>query len=149
MMKKILFILLFAGLILPLLASAQSAPEDCCQLRKNITIDTDPVYTSGLVVGPRGGTCLNILGGITRETEKWGLLCAMNTFYAVTDWVFLFLILIVILLVIWGAYGIMMSSGDPKLVAEGRNKILYAAIGLLVALVARAVPSIVKAILGA
>ena len=146
-MKKILFILLFASLVMPMLAVAQDAPQDCCKLRKSITLD-GTTYASGVVVGPTGGTCASSIGAITSTTEKWGLLCAINTFNAATDWVFLFLILIVILLVFWGAYQIMMSAGEPKAVGEGRNKILYAAIGLLVALVARAVPSIVKAVLG-
>ncbi|MBI4359245.1 MAG: hypothetical protein HY577_01545 [Candidatus Nealsonbacteria bacterium] len=143
-MKKILFVLLFASLVVPMLALAQTGPEDCCKIRRNITVDGTPC-ASGTVVGPTGGTCSL---GITCTTEKWGLFCAMNTLYAITDWIFLFLILIVILLVIFGAFKIMMSAGDAAKVKEGRDMIMYAAIGLLVALVSRAVPSIVKAILG-
>ncbi|MDP2926701.1 MAG: hypothetical protein Q8N65_01000 [bacterium] len=143
-MKKILFVLLFASLIMPMVGLAQAGPEDCCKIRRNITIDGTPCAT-GTVVGPTGGTCSM---GINCVTEKWGLFCAMNTIYAITDWVFLFLVLIVILLVIFGAFQIMVSSGDAAKVKEGRDKIMYAAIGLLVALISRAVPSIVKAILG-
>ena len=65
-----------------------------------------------------------------------------------TDWAFLVIVAIVVILVILGALNIMTSAGSPEKVKAGRDQIMYAAIGMLIAIIARAVPSIVRAIVG-
>jgi hypothetical protein len=148
-MKKIFFVLIFtcllASLVLPMTVLAADTLQDCCKLRKAITID-GVSCAEGSIVGPTGGVCT--VGSIGCTTEKWGLFCVLNTIYAVTDWAFLIIVAIVVILVIFGALNIMTSIGDLAKVKKGRDLIMYAAIGMVVAIIARAVPSIVKAIIG-
>ena len=148
-MKKIFFILVFTcllgSLVLPMIVLADDTLQDCCKLRKDIQIDADSCVKDS-IVGPSGGSCT--IGSINCTTEKWGLFCVLNTIYAVTDWAFLIIVAIVIVLVILGALNIMTSAGSPEKVKAGRDQIMYAAIGMVIAIIARAVPSIVKAIIG-
>ena len=56
---------------------------------------------------------------------------------------------LVTLMVLAGAFLLVVGGGDPKQVKKGRNFILYAAIGLAVLLFARGLLSLLKYILGA
>ncbi len=116
----------------PMAASAQ--PADRCTLRHDIT-DIDPACTAGSTVDES-------------VTSLWGMCCLLDAVYTLTDWVFTILMLLVALLVIWGAFIIVTAGGAPEKVTSGRNYILYAMIGMVVALFARAIPSIVKALVG-
>jgi uncharacterized membrane protein len=53
-----------------------------------------------------------------------------------------------VIMVLVGAFKLITSSGDPEKVSEGRKTILYAAVGLAVALVAGGIVSIIKSLLG-
>jgi len=147
-MKKILpglvLLSLLAVLVVPQIASAQAPPE-CCKIRRAITIDTE-VAKVGDIVGAKDGYCP--IGTITVPTEKWGLFCVINTINTIVDWIFVVLIALVVIFVMMGAINILLAGGDPEKVGTGRNYIMFAAIGLIVALLARAVPAIVKAVMG-
>ena len=52
-----------------------------------------------------------------------------------------------IILVVIGAYKIMTAGGSPDNVHTGRNYIMWAMVGLGVALLARSIPAIVQAVL--
>lgn len=149
-MKKFLSALVLlsvlAILVVPMIASAQEVPE-CCKLRKSVTIDTKTCEKDA-IVGPKGGSCPTEIGTINCETEKWGLFCVINTINTVVDWIFVVLIVLTVVFVIMGAINIMLAGGDPEKVGKGRDYIMYAAIGLVVAFIARAVPAIVKAVMG-
>jgi hypothetical protein len=67
---------------------------------------------------------------------------------AAVDWIFVVLVVLAVVFTILGAFNIIMSQGDPGKVDSGRNYIMFAAIGLIAAFIARAIPSIVKAIMG-
>lgn len=73
----------------------------------------------------------------------------MDTVYTVTDWIFVFVVVLVIIFVLWGAYNLLTAQGVPEKILLGRNQIIYAAIGMIVALLAKAIPFIVRSILGA
>jgi hypothetical protein len=142
-MKKTLsalaLISLLAVLLVPMVASAQ--PKTQCTLKHDVTgIDTS--CTKGTTVcDPTEGTC-------TTKVAAWGACCTLDAVYTATDWFFTILIVVVGLLIIWGAFDIVTAAGSTEKVSAGRNKILYALIGLAVALLAKAIPSVVKALLG-
>ncbi|MFH1462386.1 MAG: hypothetical protein ABIG08_01700 [bacterium] len=158
-MKKILtsFLLIsFLGvLVLPLTASAQDKPIDCCKLNRNIRVD-DVTYAKGIYVGET--SCSGITAdcsasaGETQSsncaTSKWGVICLLNTLYNVTDWIFFILLGVAAIYVIIGAMNLLMSAGDPAKVTSGRNYIMYALIGLILALLARTIPAIAKLVVG-
>lgn len=80
--------------------------------------------------------------------QAWGMVCLLQMLYGVVNWIFIILTALAAILVIFGAFQILTSGGSPDKMSSGRNMILYAAIGLLIAFLAKAVPGIVKAISG-
>jgi len=156
-MKKIILILaslsLLAVIFSPLLVAAGKAP-DCCKLSRNIELD-EVTYKSGFFVGE-----INCDGKITADcpttgsttancaVKTWGLLCLLNATYNITDWIFTFAMAFVGVMVILGAFTLVTAAGSPEKLKKGEDYILYAAIGMLAALLSKAVPSIVKSFLG-
>jgi len=131
-MSKIVVFLALAGiLVLPFLASAQIAAPDTCTLRRDLT-DIDPACTNGASV----------------SIADYGMCCLINTIYSVTDWIFYILMAFVGIMIVIGAFTIITAGGNPDNVTKGRNYILYAVIGMVVAFFARAIPAIVKAVIG-
>lgn len=55
---------------------------------------------------------------------------------------------VVVIMVLIGGYQILFAAGDPKKFENGRNTILYAAVGFVVILLAKGVTSIIKDVLG-
>jgi hypothetical protein len=78
-----------------------------------------------------------------------GMCCLLNGIYNITDWVFVVLMAVSSLMIIWGAVLFTTSSGDPEKVGKARNLIIFAAVGIAVALFSRAIPPAVKMIIGA
>ncbi|MFH1462387.1 MAG: hypothetical protein ABIG08_01705 [bacterium] len=79
---------------------------------------------------------------------KCGVCCLLQTLYNVTDWIFFILLGVAAIYVIIGAMNLLMSAGDPGKVSSGRNYIMYALIGLILALLARTIPAIAKLVVG-
>lgn len=129
-MRKIISVLTIAALILPLIVLAQALP-DTCHLTRDF-IDIDPVCTKGADV----------------SIEDYGMCCLVNTIYTVTDWIFYILMAFVGVMIVIGAFTIITAAGSPEKVTSGRNYVLYAVIGMVVAFFARAIPAIVKTVIG-
>jgi hypothetical protein len=117
------------------LANAQTAggPPDHCDMTRS----------TGIAGCPSSGACL-----FDSATSPCGVCCLMNALYTITDWVFIITIAIVMLFVILGAFTFVTSAGDPEKTKSGRLYITYAAIGLAIGLLARAVPGIVRMVIG-
>ncbi|MFH0788740.1 MAG: hypothetical protein V2B13_14155 [Pseudomonadota bacterium] len=175
-MKKISFILIFTALLIPFFVFA-GGTQECVKIKREIkfegsncnkapaTTPPNDICPKGDVVGASGGTC-DILstgsmpaasGADTLKdgsavtawvTERWGAVALINIINTIVDWIFAFLVIFAVFYVMMGAFNILTSSGNPQKVSSGRNFILYAAIGLLVAFIARAIPSLVKSIMG-
>ena len=151
-MKKFLpalvLLSIFAVLLLPLAVSAQEEPIECCKMRREVSIGGETAVKDA-IVGPRAMAVDECpLGAVTRITQKWGVFCIINTIQNFVDWFFAVLVAVAVLLAIIGAFNILTAGGSPEKVNTGRNYIMFAAIGLAIAFIARAVPSIVKAIMG-
>jgi hypothetical protein len=82
------------------------------------------------------------------EYDDWGLICLIATVHYVTNWIFYLIMIIVMVMVLYGAFIFLTSSGDPTKTARATKTITFAVIGLIVALLARAVPSAVRYITG-
>jgi len=139
-MKKILPVLVLISLVavlaVPTIVLAQAgAPTSC-----NITHDL-----SGLtgIDCPSSGNC-----PFDSTSYDCGMCCVMNSIYTVTDWIFIILVAFAAVMVLFGAFTLLTAAGVPEKVTSGRNYIIYAAIGLAVGLLAKAIPAIVKVILG-
>ena len=136
-MKKIFLSLISISLLavvaIPAMVLAATGPLTSCNISHPEVADFD----SNCVVGLVSPT----------TTDAWGICCALNAVYTTIDWVFTILIAVVALFTILGAFDILTAAGDPEKVKKGRERIMYAMIGLAVALLSRAVPSLVKAVI--
>ncbi len=152
-MRKIVSAITLIGflgiLLVPLVVSAQEAPKECCVLKRAIELEgvscaADSVAASNAASAAECGAgpyC-------TDSGPRWGMFCLMNTMYSITDWIFVILVGLAGIFVIVGAMTLLMSSGAPEKVTSGRNYIMYAAIGLVVGLLSKAVPALVRLISG-
>ena len=139
-MKKFLpalvLISFLAVLSVPIMVSAQAgAPEGC-------TITQDLSGLTGIEC-PSSGECL-----FDSTTYDCGMCCLMNSIYTVTDWIFVILVAFAAIMVLWGAFTLLTAGGAPEKITSGRNYILYAVIGLAVGLFAKAIPALVRVIMG-
>ena len=82
-------------------------------------------------------------GNITSLQSILNLLCV------VFAWAFWFLIVLAVIFVIIAAFKYLTAAGDPEKVKSAGNTLLYAAVAIGVALLARAVPLVVAGFLGA
>jgi len=140
-MKKILsalvLISLAAVLAAPMVVSAQEGAPESCEITKSAVADLEGMDC------PASGDC-----PFNSDTYDCGMCCLMNAIYTVTDWIFVILIAIVAIMVIAGAFTLVTAAGTPEKVTTGRNYIIYAMIGMVVALLAKAIPAIVRAVMG-
>ncbi len=153
-MKKIFSALVVIGflavvLAVPLTTFAQNPPSECCTLKRAITLNTSSCGV-GSIAAPNSAAAAECGTGIycSDSAAKWGMFCVMNTLYSVTDWIFVILVALAGLFVILGAMNLIMSGGSAEKIKSGREYVMYAAIGLIVGLLAKAIPSLVRMIAG-
>ena len=90
-------------------------------------------------VPPTGG----LPAPVQSLTTVTGYLCV------IISWTFVFLIILVVLFVLIGAFKFLTSGGDPEKAKAARQFLIYAAVALVVGLVARGVPQILSTFLAA
>lgn len=136
-MKKVLPALvlgsLLATLVLPVVALAQEPPVEIptgCEMRYDVGVTGCP-GTGATCTVPPDGTCP-------------GICCLLNTIYTATSWFFYILIVVSVIMIIWGGFSILFAAGDPDKMKKGRGTIIYALVGIAIALFARVIPSIVR-----
>src|SRR4030042_927555 len=137
-MKKTLsiFVLLTTIVFLsaPILVSAADEEiPNCCRVSRTIEVG-GVSYSKGNTVGGDSTCNLGITGVTHQQTKDWGLVCLLSTVGVIADWIFTFAMAIVIIFVVMGAFLVVTSAGDAQKVTRGRNYILYAAVGMVVAL---------------
>ena len=146
-MKKIIStLLLISFFLIPALTFAQETIPNCCELSRTITLE-GVTYNKGTTAGSED-VC-NLTGSAPdNKTKDWGLLCLLSSVYVITDWIFTFLMVFVGVMIIIGALTLTTSAGDAEKVRKGRNYILFAGIGMLVGLLAKAVPAFIRSLMG-
>lgn len=129
-MKKILPVLILLSFLVVLFLPAVAAAETC-KITRDITLPgaTTPCPPNA-------------------DIETQGGCCLIQAIYNVTDWIFVFLMALATVFVILGAIFLLTAAGAPERIATGRNYIIYAIVGLAVGFLAKAIPSIVKLIIG-
>ena len=151
-MKKILTALILLSflsiLLVPVVISAQEGMKECCTLRKEVTVDT-VTCTAGTVAAPASTAAARCVGTYcSASAPKWGMFCILNTIYTVTDWMFVILMGVAVIMVLLGAFTIVTAGGATEKVTSGRQYILMALVGFIIAILAKAIPSIAKTIIG-
>ncbi len=145
-LQKLTYLFLLTLFLVPSLVTAQDGPLNCCQIGKQVIIG-NATYTKDAFVG-NGEVCH--LGDVLPEnvSKKWTLICLISSISVITDWVFGFLMTCVSVMVIFGAYLITTAGGSPDNMKKGKNYIMYALVGLVVALFSRGFPDLIAATLG-
>ncbi len=73
--------------------------------------------------------------------------CLLDMVYTIADWIFVILLVVAGLFIIWGAFGFVLSGGDPEKVTSARNKLIWALVGIIVAFLARGLVILVTQII--
>lgn len=83
------------------------------------------------------------------NTNITSLTSILNILCVVFGWAFWFLVVLAVIFVIVAAFRYLTAGGNPENVSKAGNTLLYAAVAIGVALLARAVPFVVGTFLGA
>ncbi len=78
-----------------------------------------------------------------------GLTGVSNELCLIFNWMFYFLIILSVIFIVVAAFRYLFAAGDPEKVKAAGHALIYAAVAIAVALVAKAVPSVVGTLLGA
>ena len=66
----------------------------------------------------------------------------------IIDWVFVILILVAIIFIVLAGFQFITGGGDAQQTAQARQKLIWAAVGIAVALLARGIPAAVRNLMG-
>ena len=136
-MKRIfgtLVLISFLGLlIVPQVASAATEPVDGCTIKKSIESRIED------------NSELKCKKDCKFNEAKYdcAMCCVVNTIYGVTDLIFIMLVAISGIMILLGAFNLLFAAGESEKISKGRNYIIYAAVGLAVGFLARAIPALV------
>ena len=152
MNKKIILSLIafvaLIGIITPVIVSAQVGAPTQCKITKDAVANQTRI-DDGMNCPAKNSMCaFDDKDSCAGEPCDCGLCCLLNSVYTVTDWIFLFLMALSALMIIIGAFNYVTSAGNPEKTKTGRDFIMYAAIGIAIALFAKAIPAIVKMMIG-
>ena len=139
MLKKIFIVLgltaIMLGIVLAPAVLAQTEIPDSCVIR----VDLGDKVPEDWHCPAKGQPC-----SFTEADMACGLCCVMSTVFYASDIVFIVLIAFVIIFVLMGAFDILQSAGESEKLNKGRDRIAYAAVGFGAALLAKAVPALVR-----
>ena len=62
----------------------------------------------------------------------------------ITNWVFVILLVFAVIFILLAAFQFIAGGGDPQQVAQARTKLVWAAVGIAVALLARGIPAAIS-----
>jgi hypothetical protein len=79
-------------------------------------------------------------------TSASGVIAIVNT---ITNWIFTIFLAAAVIFIIMAAVQFLTSGGDPGKVANARNSLLYALVGVAVAVLAKALIALVRLIVKA
>ena len=71
----------------------------------------------------------------------------VTTIQALTNWFFVAFLLLAVVFVILAAFQFLSGGGDPQAVAQARQKLIWAAVAVIVATLARALPTVINNII--
>lgn len=81
-------------------------------------------------------------GGPTSVSGVWDLLCTLF------GWLFIGVMFVAVVYIVLAAYNYLTAAGDGKKVEKANHMLLYAVIGVVVAVLARNIPKIAASIVG-
>ena len=153
-MKKV-FAILTLSILLSVMALPLAAPvvkaataseiKDYCTIRTKFEIKvngTTVPFNPGEKVGDPDSKVA------TYKNKNWAIICTLNTIYSITKWLFWILMAVSVIMIILGAFIFMTSQGNPDKAKSGKNIIIYAVIGVVLALLAKFFPALARFFVG-
>ena len=67
---------------------------------------------------------------------------------SIGDWIFVGLLVFAAILIVFAAFQFAKGGGDPAQVAAARKNIIFAVIGIIIALLSKGVVTVVRSVLG-
>jgi hypothetical protein len=138
--------------------------KECCTLRSNvlgIEVQTDTgLREISCYKGDRVGTgtgidgcpppsCSQFLGiGGANRNKAWGIICTLGMIGGITNWIFYFVLILSVLGIIAGGAFYITAMGDPEKASRGKSILTLSAIGIIIAIIARLVPALVRFFVG-
>jgi len=61
-----------------------------------------------------------------------------------SNWLFTILLAVVVIVILWGAFTLVIAGGDSSKVSSGKNFIVWALVGLIVAILAKGIVGLVR-----
>lgn len=145
-MKKIVITLALIGLIAPLVIFAQA---DSCTIRVNPNqILGGPTVANCPLAGAPADFGFDYAAAGSNIPVSGATCCIFSSLLFAVRWITVFLAVVVVLLIVMGAFSIVTSAGDAEKLKKGRDYIIYALAGLAAALMAFALPYIIREIMG-
>jgi len=80
--------------------------------------------------------------------DGWGIVCLLNTVYSTTNWIFYLMMVAVVIVFVAAGAMFMMAGGDTGKTKTAKGMMILGVVGLVIALVAKLIPSVVKMIVG-
>ena len=81
----------------------------------------------------------------TGITTAQGFIEAMRT---LTDWLFVILVVVAVVFIVLAGLQFITGGGDPVAVSAARTKLIWAAVGVGIALLARGLPAAIQNLIG-
>lgn len=106
-----------------------------------------PALAFAQMVPPSGGGVAGTSN--TPTTNVTSLLSVLQLLCIVFGWFFYGLIILAVIFILWAAFKYLTAGGEPEKVKQAGSILLYAAVAVAVALLAKAVPMVVGSFLGA
>ncbi|MBI2098610.1 MAG: hypothetical protein HYT49_03075 [Candidatus Wildermuthbacteria bacterium] len=66
----------------------------------------------------------------------------------IVDWIFVVVLVFAVIFIVLAGFQFITGGGEPQQVGQARNKLLYAAIGIAVAVLARGLVTAVRSLIG-
>jgi uncharacterized membrane protein YqhA len=107
------------------------------------------LLTGALLLGVLGLTFAPV--AFAQEPEQlpqWTSEEVLALITRITNWIFTFLIAVVVIMVLISAYLFVTAGGNPDQQAKARNMLIYALVGFAVGMIARGIIALVSAVIG-
>jgi len=150
--KLLLFFIIFLFFsFLTIFASevtVPSGPNACCTISHQITINGNTCSAGQSVAATSSDT--SACGGnyCPQSAEYWSSFCIINTVLNIGQYIFYIAIALSFLFVTYAAFLMSSAYGDPQKLNQGRQTLIFALIGFMVALLGKFLPNLVAFFLG-
>lgn len=138
-------LMLIAGTLAPVAYGAVTA-ADQCTLRADLDANEvtilapkDPTYGGAI----SAGTVLT-----PAQTPNWGILCTYGVVKQISNILFLVVGILAVAAMAFAAFLFVTAAQNPEKHKEARNALLFAVVGIVVAVLAKIIPGIALGFLG-